>query len=216
MIGIISVGLGNVGSISNMLGSCGFKSELLASPPMGTDRFDSYILPGVGSFDSGMEAISRAGWSGFLRSEFTQGAKRSFLVGICLGMQLLCDGSDEGDLPGLGLIPGCFRKFSGVDPNGQRHKVPHMGWNTVQFDQQKAPWATNLPDDPRFYFVHSYHYTASNDDYVIGMTNSGEQFASVIAGDRVIGFQFHPEKSHRFGKALLGSLFQHIEAQKSE
>ena len=216
MIGIMSLGLGNVGSVENMLRVIGYETVLLPSPPEHTDSFRALILPGVGSYDSGMRAVNQSGWGDYLRLGLSETEKAPWLMGICLGMQLLCEGSEEGNESGLGLIPGRFRKFTGSSDSASRLKVPHMGWNRVEFDTTKVPWSREIPEDSRFYFVHSYRYTAPSPEFVLGTTTYGSEFASAIGRDRVVGFQFHPEKSHRFGKALFRALFEHIHADGND
>ena len=122
------------------------------------------------------------------------------LLGICLGMQLLMDGSEEGELPGLGLVPGRCRRF---EPQQPAHKVPHMGWSSV------TPHGTSAaidaqPEDSRYYFVHSYYAVPERPEHVAGTSRYITDFCSVVdSGTGVVGYQFHPEKSHRFGMALL-------------
>lgn len=193
-IGIVSVGLGNVGSIRNMLKKIGYKSTLLVEPDSMV-KYDIYILPGVGAFDEGIKRLKQSGWFDFLKSVAYD--KSIKIIGICLGMQLLCSGSEEGTLSGLNLIPGRFKKFK-----SDILKIPHMGWNTVDFT---IPDFTVL-ENSRYYFVHSYKYMHENENYVLGRTKYGEQFVSAIYNDNIWGFQFHPEKSHKFGMQLLRDL----------
>lgn len=119
------------------------------------------------------------------------------LMGICLGMQLLLDSSEEGDAPGIGLIPGRSLRFPA---SGER--VPHMGWNLMQ-PTRADPLVEELPGDSRFYFVHSYRVVPEDDAHVLGITEYGLPFASMIRLGNVMGAQFHPEKSHDFGKRIL-------------
>ena len=129
--------------------------------------------------------------------------RRTPFLGICLGMQLLTDASVEGKLPGLGWIPGRTVRFDfGADQAGLR--VPHMGWNTVAFREGLIP-AADYHDEPRFYFVHSFHVVCDRDEDVAGTTVYGYPFVSAVQQGNVCGVQFHPEKSHRFGMTLLRS-----------
>ena len=119
------------------------------------------------------------------------------LLGICLGMQLLTRGSEEGELPGLGLVPADTVRF-----RVEGLKVPHMGWNTLTSWSAHPLWAT-LPEHPKFYFVHSYHARCDSPDDVLARTRYGDEFDSAIGRDNVMGVQFHPEKSHRYGMQVL-------------
>lgn len=199
-IAIIALGIGNIASVRNMIRRIGYEARFVETPSEARDA-DWLILPGVGAFDHGMERVDKAGWRDYLTGPFASTSGR--LMGICLGMQLLCDGSDEGKLPGLGLVPGYFRRFEPEAHDGERIKVPHMGWNQVRFDPEKASWTIDLPENPRFYFVHSYRYTHSSHDHSIGVATYGSEFVAAIQNGKTIGFQFHPEKSHRFGQSLL-------------
>jgi glutamine amidotransferase len=209
-IGIITVGIGNVASVKNMIVQIGFYPELLTVPPPPSAFFDWIILPGVGSYDNGILKLKKSGWFSWLKEsrEFAQNGKASIL-GICLGMQLLCDGSEEGTSAGLGFIPGFFKKFDFNNLLENTLKVPHMGWNNVFFAEKKISWVEKLNKiDPRYYFVHSYHYTNDIDEYIIGTTHYGYNFASAIKRDNILGFQFHPEKSHKYGKTLLAGILK--------
>ena len=194
MISIIDNELGNISSISNMLKKIGIESKRIKHPSE-VDNSNKFILPGVGSFDYGMEKINNSGWKQFIQKKVQDG---SFLLGICLGMQLLFDGSEEGNLPGLGLIPGKVVKFN---LENKSFKVPHMGWNEVFVNSNSL--LINQNDLQRFYFVHSYHAICENKINEVGYTNYGFNFTSVVQNDRVFGVQFHPEKSHKFGMNLL-------------
>jgi glutamine amidotransferase len=173
----------------------GIPAELIEAPqPM--KRGDKLILPGVGSFDFGAKALEQHDFVQFIRDSVAAGYP---LLGICLGMQLLCRGSEEGGHPGLGIIPADVVR---LDPGEERLRIPHMGWNIA------TPVRDNplLPDDgeqQRFYFTHSYRVRCDDDAHVWATTGYGELFPSGIGRGHVMGVQFHPEKSHRFGKALL-------------
>lgn len=209
-IGIISIEIGNVASVRNMLLQIGFQPELLTSPPPTVTFFDWIVLPGVGSYDNGVSKLKKTGWFSWLKEsrEFDQ-SKRSSILGICLGMQLLCDGSEEGTSSGLGFIPGFFKKFIFNDLPEHNLKIPHMGWNNVFFSEEKISWAGTLNKiDTRFYFVHSYYYSHDSNKFIIGVSDYGLTFGSAIKHDNIIGFQFHPEKSHKFGKLLLSEILK--------
>ena len=193
-VSLVSYGLGNLGSVVNMLKRAGAETRLVSTPDeiLASDRV---LLPGIGAFDEGMARLRDQGLEAPLR-EFAASGRPLF--GICLGMQLLLDGSEEGDAPGLGLIPGRSVRFD--ERPGLR--VPHMGWNLV--DPTRAdPLVDGLPDDSRFYFVHSYRVVPERADDELGTTTYGAPFASMIRRDNVMGAQFHPEKSHAFGMTIL-------------
>ena len=199
---VIDSGLGNVRSVSNAFKRIGEKVHLEPDAPSleDIDRYALVVLPGVGSFDRGIMNLRERGWSNWLRAA----SKNQLpILGLCLGMQLLCEGSAEGLQNGLGIIPGKFKRFETTVDRGQRLKVPHMGWNYVQFDHNRAPWSGDPTRPKRFYFVHSFHLPGQDADFAVGWTTYGRPFTSAIAMNRVIGLQFHPEKSHRFGTELL-------------
>lgn len=206
-IKIIDIGLGNIASIQNMLKKIGFDSQRMTGPaPMQTE-IDLLILPGVGSFDYAMGKLNDGGWVEYIREMATE--KKVPVMGICLGMQLLCDGSEEGELGGLSLIPGYFKKFE-KSSDQPKLKVPHMGWNEVQYGTSGEWMRRGHEKTPRYYFVHSYYYTHETPDYIAGVTRYGLSYGSAIQKENVFGFQFHPEKSHRFGMNLLRNVMDKI------
>jgi glutamine amidotransferase len=121
----------------------------IADNPLNIKKSSLVVLPGVGSFDAGVGRLSAKGWGSWIKEAAESKLK---IVGLCLGMQLLCEGSDEGNLDGIGLLPGRFGRFPNQDEAGNVLKVPHMGWNTVDFDFQKSPWARALDVNSKFYF----------------------------------------------------------------
>lgn len=187
---VIDAGLGNVGSVSNMLRKVGAAPSLAQHPP---DKLGDVplLLPGIGAFDEGLVRLAKSGW----RDVLTELPPASHLLGICLGMQLLGRESEEGSAQGLGRINMTFRRFTGVD------RVPHMGWNRVLPSQD--PLFADPDQERRFYFAHSYHAVCSDPADVIGETVYGALFPSAVRRGNTVGFQFHPEKSHRFGMVLL-------------
>lgn len=193
-VSIIDYGLGNLGSVVNMLKRAGAQARLVSTPEeiLASDRV---LLPGVGAFDEGVARLHGQGLVGPLKEFATSGKP---LFGICLGMQLLLDGSEEGEAHGLGLIPGRSVRFSVT--NGLR--VPHMGWNTVDVPHVD-PLVDSLAEDSRFYFVHSYRVVPDRTSDVLATTVYGERFVSMIRAGNVVGAQFHPEKSHVFGMSIL-------------
>jgi len=197
VIVIVDYDMGNVGSIANMLRKIGVPAVITADVSQIEDA-DKLILPGVGAFDTGMTNLDQGGLLPVLNRKVEQGVP---VLGICLGMELLTRGSEEGVCPGLGWIEGRTVRFH--FPDGTAHlNVPHMGWNSVR-PAAGSRLLRDVPSDARFYFVHSYHVACDRDQDVAGMTPYGYEFASVIEHGNVMGTQFHPEKSHRFGMALL-------------
>jgi glutamine amidotransferase len=191
VIVVANSGLGNFVSISNLLRQLDVQFEVRSNPGKVKD-ITHLILPGVGSFDSGMESLKLSGWA----DEVLNLSRSAYILGICLGMHLLTRGSDEGDLQGLSLVNG---KCKRLDVNGER--VPHIGWNYVEV-QRSNPLIT-LPEKQKFYFSHSYFVEVDDGQHSCGQTNYGQSFTSVLQQDNLFGVQFHPEKSHRFGAALL-------------
>lgn len=198
MITIVDYGLGNLGSIKNMLRRIGFASEITSDLEK-ISLAEKLILPGVGAFDNGMKNIRSKGLEPLLRKKVLE--DKVPLLGICLGMQLLCDGSEEGKDPGLGWIPGFARKFK-FNSDQKSLKIPHMGWNNVQI-VGKSDLVKDFLPEMRFYFVHSYHVVCKNPENLLLTVDYGGYAAAAIMKDNIFGTQFHPEKSHKFGMQLL-------------
>jgi glutamine amidotransferase len=198
MIVIVDYDMGNVGSIANMLKKIGVDS-VITSDVAQVAAADKLILPGVGAFDTGMTNLERSGLLPVLNEKVA--GEGTPVLGICLGMELLTQGSEEGICPGLGWIEGRTVRFRFPD-GADRLNVPHMGWNGVRPAPQSV-LLRDLPADNRFYFVHSFYVACDRDSDVGGWTRYGSDFASVVERGNVMGTQFHPEKSHRFGMALL-------------
>ena len=196
MVGIINYGLGNLGSIQNMLKVIGEKS-IISSNPEELDKCDRYILPGVGAFDAGMNKLNESGLTEYIKEKANN--ERKPILGICLGMQLLGRKSEEGTLPGLGLIPFDNIRFRLDDTD---LKVPHMGWDIVEFKQDNS-LLKGLEGTQRYYFVHSYHAQCDSKENVLMTCDYGYEFAASVVKGNIMGVQLHPEKSHDFGMALL-------------
>ncbi len=194
MIVILDYGLGNLGSIKNMLKHIGAESNI-SRDIKEIHQANKLILPGVGAFDKAMSKINKLGLKNILLDRASEGIP---ILGICLGMQLLLDSSEEGKLPGLGLIPGEVKKFNAEN----NLKVPHMGWNDVEIVQDNNLTKNLLPHS-RFYFVHSYFAKVRNASHSMMQTNYGHVFDSAISNQNIFGVQFHPEKSHKYGIKLL-------------
>lgn len=197
MIAILDYGLGNLGSISNMLKVIGEKSKITNDIEI-IKEADGLILPGVGAFDAGMSKLNESGLTEVIKEEADQGKP---ILGICLGMQLLGTRSEEGTLEGLCLIPFECKKFNFEDKS---LKIPHMGWDIVDFKKQHS-FVEGLTGQQRYYFVHSYYAVCENTDNVLMTCDYGIEFACSVVKDNVIGVQFHPEKSHDFGMALFSN-----------
>lgn len=198
MITIIDYGLGNLASIHNMLKRIGVAAEV-TSDINRIEKADKLILPGVGAFDNGMKSIKEFGLLAVLNERVKeQGVP---ILGICLGMQLMTQRSEEGSLPGLGWIDADTVRFNAENsPNAI--KIPHMGWNTVKIHKRHDLFE-NIHDEPRFYFVHSYHAVCKNAKDILTTTIHGYDFISAFAKGNITGVQFHPEKSHKFGMIFL-------------
>lgn len=196
---IVDYGMGNLGSLQNMFRRIGAET-VIASDLNSIDRARKILLPGVGAFDAAMRRIGELGLIEPLRRKALE--HRIPMLGICLGMQLLTDGSEEGELPGLGLIAARAARF----PPSKDLKVPHMGWNVVR-RTRPSPLTGWMEDEKetRFYFVHSYAVQTQRPENQILACHYGLDFAAGIASDNIFGAQFHPEKSHRFGMRMLSA-----------
>ena len=197
MIVIIDYGMGNLGSIQNML------KKVNAQAVVSSDRkviasADKLILPGVGSFDHAIANLNRQGLIPLLNEKTID--SRIPLLGVCLGMQLLTKRSEEGVMPGLGWIDAETVRFRFEN---QKLKIPHMGWNSAEIKKRDDPLFKDFGDDPRFYFVHSYYVRCNDPSNVLAITNYGLDFCSSVVKENIRGVQFHPEKSHKFGMRLL-------------
>ena len=198
MIGIIDYGLGNLASIRNMLRRLEIDS-VISNDAEVLRQTDRLILPGVGAFDQGVTNLHSSGlWQPL--NDMVQEQKK-LILGICLGVQLLTEGSDEGTLPGLGWIRGRTIAFdrSRLSPT---QRIPNMGWRYID-SVRDCPLTLALPPEARFYFVHSYHLDCVDRQDAILTATHGYQFTCGVAKGNVLGVQFHPEKSHKFGMAVL-------------
>ncbi len=197
MISVVDYGVANLGSMLNMLRKIGLEAEK-ASTPESLDRACKIVLPGIGAFDHGMTALARHGLIEPLRKKALE--DRIPILGVCLGMQMMGAGSEEGDMAGLGLIDATCRRFRPSEESGL--KVPNMGWNQI-VPSREGPLLAGLEEGSRFYFVHSYHLVCAHPGDVLACSRYGIDFVSVIEHGNILGVQFHPEKSHRFGMTLL-------------
>ncbi|MGW9156988.1 imidazole glycerol phosphate synthase subunit HisH [Microbacterium sp. NPDC055665] len=194
MITIVDYGVGNIGSLINMSRRIGQEAELSADPEQIASA-ERLLLPGVGAFDTATDKLRSGGFDAAIHDFARTGRP---LLGICLGMQLLLDSSEEGTSAGLGLIPGGSVRFD--DSGGIR--VPHMGWNQLTV-RKPAAIVEGLPTNRRFYFVHSYRVVVSDERDELARSDYGGEFTSMVQRENVTGAQFHPEKSHAFGMQML-------------
>ena len=196
MITVIDYGMGNLGSVINMFKKIGVVSKI-TSDLEDIKTATKLLLPGVGSFDKAMQRINDSGIKEVLDYKVLK--EETPILGVCLGMQLLTNNSEEGIEKGLGYINASTKKFSFQD---KKMKVPHMGWNLVE-KSTSSLLTTNFEEESRFYFVHSYYVEVEKQENSILKTTYGLEFDSAIQHKNVYGAQFHPEKSHKFGMKLL-------------
>ena len=200
MIGIVDYGVGNLASVRNAFEHLGHDA-LLCADPGEAGKCERLVLPGVGSFHAGMEALQERGWVAALQS---YAASSRPLLGICLGMQLLFErGKEHGSSAGLGLIPGEVVRLAPAPPN----KVPHVGWNSLSA-VTKHPLLDGVKPNVDVYFVHSYHCIPRDRVDAIGMCDFGGEFVAAVARGNVAGMQFHPEKSQPAGVRILDNFAQ--------
>jgi imidazole glycerol-phosphate synthase subunit HisH len=197
MIYIVNYGLGNLNSIRNIIKKIGGESKIIDDVRELKDA-KKLILPGIGAFDHGMQFLNERGWINDLNEAVL--VKKIPVLGICLGMQLMCKGSEEGVLPGLGWFDADVKRFR-LAPDSS-FKIPHMGWNAVHVKKQN-PLIEDKGEEQRFYFVHSYHVVCNNPADELLSAVHGYEFTAAISHENIYATQFHPEKSHRFGMELL-------------
>ncbi len=194
MIAIVDYGIGNLGSIQNMFKKIGIESQIVDQPEK-VQKAQKIVLPGVGAFDAAINKLNASGLRTILEEKALK-EKVPFL-GICLGMQLLSRGSEEGKCEGLGWIDAFTYKFSF---NDQKLKVPHMNWNEIR-PVRTSTLLNGLEEEAFFYFSHSYFVQARQEE-VLSITHYGVPFASAVCRENLYGVQFHPEKSHKYGMQL--------------
>jgi glutamine amidotransferase len=197
MITIIDYKTGNLGSIQNILKRIGEES-IITSDKDEIAKATKLILPGVGAFDTGMRNLMELDLIDILNEKVL--VEKTSVLGICLGMQLLSNGSEEGSLPGLGWINAETLRFNFI--NTMEYKMPHMGWNFVQQHKESNLFTDMFPES-RFYFIHSYYFKANDPLDILTSTVYEIDFTSAIERGNIMGVQFHPEKSHKFGMKLL-------------
>lgn len=198
MISIIDYGLGNIGAFLNLYKRLNIPARAVSSAVELNDS-TKFILPGVGNFDRAMDALDKSRMRLQLEKRVLE--HRVPILGVCVGMQMLAEGSEEGDREGLGWIKGHVKSF-GMSALPKNYPLPHMGWNDVR-PSLNAPLFENFRNDIKFYFLHSFYFSCANLNDVAATSNYGIDFASAVATDTVFGVQFHPEKSHHWGATLL-------------
>lgn len=198
MIAVVDYGMGNIRSIENMMKKVGEKNVVEAKRPEILYQADKIILPGVGAYDTAVFSLKEKGFWNVIKEMALRGKKP--ILGICLGMQLLGNTSEEGKEDGLGVIPFQCRKFQFPD---LELKIPHMGWDYVSIKQKGCLLTEKISEKPRYYFVHSYYAVCEEKEDILMECEYGRRFTAAVHRGNIYGTQFHPEKSHRFGMELL-------------
>lgn len=202
---VIDYGMGNLGSIANMLKYLGANAMISADKSV-IEQADKLILPGVGHFDRAMQNIHKLDLFDLIR--FKALDQKKPIMGICLGMQLMCNSSEEGVDKGLEFFDAEVKKFN--FENVQNLKVPHMGWNKVALAKPDSLITNGLTEDARFYFVHSYYVICKNELDVLTKSWYGHSFVSAFEKNNIVGVQFHPEKSHKYGICLFRNFVENF------
>lgn len=197
MIAIINYGLGNLVSIQNMCRRLGIDATITSDPEVIANA-SKLLLPGVGHFMKGMENLHKSGLKELLDELVLEQHKP--VLGICLGAQLMTKHSEEGDVDGLGWVDASTVRFDSSRINGL--KIPHMGWSEISVTDQNPLWS-NLPADPRFYFVHTYHFLFQDKSEISATCSHSYDFVCAFQKGNIYGTQFHPEKSHKYGMKVL-------------
>ncbi|WP_341901872.1 imidazole glycerol phosphate synthase subunit HisH [Fluviicola taffensis] len=198
MIVIVDYGLGNLGSVKNMLKHIGFDSVITSDQQL-IQSATKLILPGVGAFDQGMKNLEERGLIPLLNRKVLE--EKTPILGICLGMHLFTNKSEEGTLKGLSWVDAEVIKFDSTKTE-KRFPIPHMGWEYVS-EKGNSPVLKEMYEEPKFYFVHSYYVRCNNQEDVILTSNYIHEFDSGFQKGNILGVQFHPEKSHKYGMKLL-------------
>ena len=198
-VAVLDYGSGNLHSVSRALAHVGADVRVVERPSDVTG--DALLIPGVGHFGQCVRALRAAGFEAPIRTAVADGRP---VIGVCVGMQILFEASEEDDEPGLAILPGAVRRLP------ETVRVPHMGWNTVAWAGRRHPFVADIPDQTSFYFVHSYAPDLGAD--AVGATEHGRAFAAVVARDTVFATQFHPEKSGTAGLQLYANIVREVAA----
>jgi len=205
MLTIINYKAGNVRSIQNMIKKIGYKS-IISDKIEDIENATKLILPGVGAFDYGMMQLEKSGLISVINKKVLE--YKTPILGICLGVQLLTKRSDEGQKLGLGFFDAETIAFDNKKlPNN--YKIPHIGWNEINFKSESKLFQNMHEIPSRFYFVHSYHLKSNNQSNVLATTKYGYEFTVALEKDNIVGLQFHPEKSHKFGMQVLKNFVEY-------
>lgn len=196
MITVVDYDIGNLSAVANMFKRIGAECEITSDAEK-IRNATKLVLPGNGAFDACMRALHQTGLIPVLEEKVLQGLTP--LLGICVGAQMLGRGSEEGIEKGLGWLDMIVKRF----PSTLNLKIPHMGWTEVERIRPEDPLVSGLDDRPRFYFVHSYYMEPGDSQDVLLSAHYGIDFAAAVRSGNIVGVQFHPEKSHRYGKQLL-------------
>lgn len=197
MITIIDYGIGNIASVVNMVSRVSREGVIIKKSSELIEA-SKIIITGVGSFDHGIRSLTDDKWIDALNEAVL--VRRVPVLGICLGMQLMCRSSEEGRLPGLGWIDAEVKRFN--FPTNSENKIPHMGWNVIEIVKSN-PLIESSEVEQRFYFVHSYYAVCNHPQDVLATAHHGNDFVAAFSHENIYGVQFHPEKSHLFGMALM-------------
>jgi glutamine amidotransferase len=209
-VAVVDYGFGNVRSVAKALARSGLAPDVTADPAA-VLRADAVVLPGVGNFADAAASLRDKGLDDAVREAME--AARPYL-GLCLGLQLLFEESDEHGLtPGWGILPGRVERFPERDAQGAPLRVPHIGWNRVRF-RGEHPLLADLLEEDCYYFVHSYRAVPARDDLVVGAADYGGPLAAAVARERIFAVQFHPEKSQKSGKRLLDAFAAWVEKSR--
>jgi imidazole glycerol-phosphate synthase subunit HisH len=200
LIGIVNYGSGNIQAIGNIYNRLNIPFRIIQEPDE-LKMADHLVLPGVGAFDATMKELNESGLREALDEEVL--GKKKPVLGVCVGMQILAESSEEGYMPGLGWIKGKVKKFD-VSKLTEKPFLPHMGWNTVEPKMEHSVFK-DIDHELGFYFVHSYYFEPSQEENILGSSFYGESFAAAVFDNQIFGMQFHPEKSHSNGVQLLSN-----------
>lgn len=199
MIRLVDYGVGNIQAFMTLFKRMGIDAQRAVTPDE-LDESSRLILPGVGHFDHAMQRLNDSGLR--VKLEELVLGRRIPVMGVCVGMQMLATSSEEGNLPGLGWVPGCVRAFA-HNPLTEKLPMPHMGWNTLRPRDGSVLFSQGFEADPQFYFLHSYYFDAHNKEDVAATAHYGIDFDAVVSKGHIHGIQCHPEKSHHWGAQLL-------------
>lgn len=204
VVAVVDYGMGNLRSVSKAIEHVAIGDRVVVTAdPAVVATADRVVVPGQGAMPDCMAQLAACG----LRQAVIDAAASKPFLGICIGLQMLFEHSEEGDIAGLGVLPGKVRRFPAAETVAKGLKVPHMGWNEVGQAEAHPLWE-GIPDGGRFYFVHSYYVEPAEPSIIAGSTSYGIPFTSAVARDNIFAVQFHPEKSAQAGLQLLGNFMR--------